>query len=131
LVDTIHSDSNIVCAVVTFLDITDRKLAEEEIRTAARRREEFLAMLSHELRNPLAAVVNAARVIRTAKTGSEIGERALQIVERQSGHMTRLLDDLLDVSRITRGGIELRKEDLDLQETVRNAIESISPLLEE
>jgi two-component system, chemotaxis family, CheB/CheR fusion protein len=117
--------------VLTFLDITDRKRNEVEIRTAARRREEFLAMLSHELRNPLAALVNAARVMRSVKATSEIRDKALQIVERQSGHMRRLLDDLLDVSRITRGGIELRKEDIDLKDIVQGAIEALTPLLEE
>ena len=61
----IHNDGKIVGAVVTFLDVTDRKKAEEEIRTAARRREEFLAMLSHELRNPLSAVVSASRVMQS------------------------------------------------------------------
>ena len=116
--------------VVTFLDITDRKRAEEEIRTAARRREEFLAMLSHELRNPLAAVVSAIKVMQ-ANVKPDAVERARLIVERQSRHMARLLDDLLDVSRITRGGIELRKEDLDLEDVIRCAIEAITPVLED
>ncbi|HLH30420.1 MAG TPA: PAS domain S-box protein, partial [Terriglobia bacterium] len=118
-------------AVVTFLDVTDRKRAEDEIRTAARRREEFLAMLSHELRNPLAAVVSAAKVMRAENVNPVAVERARQIVERQSKHMARLLDDLLDVSRITRGGIELRKEDIDLREVVRAAMEALTPILEE
>jgi CheY-like chemotaxis protein len=117
--------------VATFLDVTDRKRDEEEIRTAARRREEFLAMLSHELRNPLAAVVSAAKVMRAENVAAESVERARQIVERQSRHMARLLDDLLDVSRITRGGIELRKEDIDLHEVIRTAIEALTPVLEE
>jgi two-component system CheB/CheR fusion protein len=116
---------------VTFLDITNRKQAEDEIRMAARRREEFLAMLSHELRNPLAAVVSATKVMRAQNIKPEAVERARQIVERQSRHMARLLDDLLDVSRITRGGIELRKEDVDLREVIRTAIEALNPVLEE
>jgi two-component system CheB/CheR fusion protein len=117
--------------VVTFLDITDRKRAEEEIRTGARRREEFLAMLSHELRNPLSAVVSAARVMRSDNVKPVAIDRARQIVERQSRHMARLLDDLLDVSRITRGGIELRKEDVDLRGIIQTAVESLTPLLED
>jgi CheY-like chemotaxis protein len=88
-------------------------------------------MLSHELRNPLAAVVSAAKVMRTQNIKPEAVDRARQIVERQSRHMARLLDDLLDVSRITRGGIELRKEDVDLREVIRTAIEALSPVLEE
>jgi two-component system CheB/CheR fusion protein len=117
--------------VVTFVDITDRKRAEEEIRTGVRRREEFLAMLSHELRNPLSAVVSAARVMRSENVKPVAIDRAREIVERQSRHMARLLDDLLDVSRITHGGIELRKEDVDLREVIRTAVESMMPLLED
>src|SRR5205085_12220249 len=105
--------------VVTSVGGTDRKREEDEIRTGARRREECLAMLAHELRNPLAAVVGAAKVMRASHVKPETAEKARQIVERQSRHMARLLDDLLDVSRITRGGIELRKEDLDLRDVVR------------
>ena len=127
----IRRGNQIAGVVVTFLDITDRKRAEDEIRTAARRREEFLAMLSHELRNPLSAVVSAARVMRSPATKPENIDKARQIVERQSRHMARLLDDLLDVSRITRGGIELKKEDLDLRDVIRTAIESLTPVLEE
>jgi two-component system CheB/CheR fusion protein len=127
----VRRGTQIVGAVVTFLDVTDRKRADEEIRTGARRREEFLAMLSHELRNPLAAVVSAARVMRSESAGGKAVERAREIIERQSKHMARLLDDLLDVSRITRGGIELRKEDIDLREVIRTAIEALTPALEE
>jgi two-component system CheB/CheR fusion protein len=127
----IRRGPQIVGVVVTFLDVTNRKRAEEEIRTAARRREQFLAMLSHELRNPLAAVVSAARVMRAPHVKPEAVDKARQIVERQSRHMARLLDDLLDVSRITRGGIELRKEDLDLRDVVRTAIEALTPVLDE
>jgi two-component system CheB/CheR fusion protein len=97
----------------------------------ARRREEFLAMLSHELRNPLAAVVGAARVMRAKDAKPDSIDKARQIVERQSGHMARLLDDLLDVSRITRDGIELRKEDLDMRDVIRDAIEALAPILSE
>jgi two-component system CheB/CheR fusion protein len=127
----IRRGSQVVGVVLTFLDVTDRKTAEEEIRTAARRREEFLAMLSHELRNPLAAVVSAAKVMQMPNAKSMSLEKARQIIERQSRHMARLLDDLLDVSRITRGGIELRKEDLDLRDVIRGAIEALTPLLHE
>jgi len=126
----IRRGGQIAGVVVTFLDITDRKRAEEEIRTAARRREEFLAMLSHELRNPLAAVVSAIKVMQTNGKPDAV-EKARLIVERQSRHMARLLDDLLDVSRITRGGIELRKEDMDLAGVIGFAIEAITPVLEE
>jgi CheY-like chemotaxis protein len=88
-------------------------------------------MLSHELRNPLAAVVSASRVMQSQTVKPETINKAREIVQRQSHHMARLLDDLLDVSRITRGGIELRKEDIDLRDVVRTAIEALTPLLEE
>jgi signal transduction histidine kinase/ActR/RegA family two-component response regulator len=97
----------------------------------ARGREQFLAMLSHELRNPLAAIVNAAMVMQAPNVKSESIEKARQIIGRQSRHMARLLDDLLEVSRITRGGVDLRKEDVDLREVVRNAIEVLTQVLEE
>jgi signal transduction histidine kinase/ActR/RegA family two-component response regulator len=97
----------------------------------ARGREQFLAMLSHELRNPLAAVVNAAMVMQAPNVKSESIEKARQIIGRQSRHMARLLDDLLELSQITRGGVDLRKEDVDLRDVVRNAIEVLTPVLEE
>jgi two-component system CheB/CheR fusion protein len=114
--------------VLTFLDITERKRNEDEIRAGSRRREEFLAMLSHELRNPLATVVNAAAVLQS-ETPPETRDRANRIIERQTRHMARLLDDLLDVSRITRGGIELHKANVDLRDVIRISIETLSPIL--
>jgi two-component system CheB/CheR fusion protein len=124
----IRHDGEVVGAVVTCLDVTDRKAAEAEIRLASQRREQFLAMLSHELRNPLAAVLNAVRLMRqgNGEDGAAI-ERCMDVVDRQSRHMARLLDDLLDVSRITRGKFELRKEDLDLRGAIEAAIESTAP----
>ena len=124
----VHQEGH-VGAVVTFLDITDRKQAEREIRLAAQRREQFLAMLSHELRNPLAAVLNATRVMHTQGDKAALS-KATDVIERQSRHMARLLDDLLDVSRITQGGIELRKEDLDLRDAIELAVEAVRPHLD-
>ena len=125
----IKQGSQTVGVVVTFLDVTARKRNENEIRTGSRRREEFLAMLSHELRNPLAAVMNATSVLQSANPGSEATNRARLIIERQSRHMARLLDDLLDVSRITRGGIELHRDDVDLRSVISTAIEATAPVL--
>jgi two-component system, chemotaxis family, CheB/CheR fusion protein len=117
----------VVGAVVTCLDITERKQAETELRTASRRREQFLAMLSHELRNPLAAVLNAIRLMQRGSFDGAAMARCQQVVERQSRHMARLLDDLLDVSRITRGKFELRKSDVDVRAPIEAAIESTAP----
>ncbi len=120
----VRRDGRVDGAVLTFLDVTDRKRAEAEIVAAARRREQFLAMLSHELRNPLAAVLASTRLLQATGDAETLG-RAREVIERQSTHMARLLDDLLDVSRITRGGIELRRMEVDLRAVVTSAIEAI------
>ena len=121
----------LIGAVVTFLDVTERKEAEAEVQEGVRRREQFLAMLSHELRNPLAAILSATRLLDAAGWQDGSCHEAGQVVERQAKHMTRLLDDLLDVSRITRGRITLRRERLDLRDTARSAIEALQPLMAE
>jgi len=124
-------NDELIGAVVTFLDITERKQVEEEIQEGVRRREQFLAMLSHELRNPLAAILSATRLLDAAGWQDGACQEAGQVVERQAKHMTRLLDDLLDVSRITRGRIALRAERVDLRDTARSAIEALHPLMVE
>jgi two-component system CheB/CheR fusion protein len=106
-----------------------RKRAEEEAREGVRRRDLFLAMLSHELRTPLAAIVNAARLLESSDCDAETLTTANGAIARQSRHMARLLDDLLDVSRITRNKIEIRRQVLDLRQTTRDAMEAIQPLL--
>jgi CheY-like chemotaxis protein len=112
-------------------DITERKRLEDSLRRLAtdlsdadRRKNEFLAMLAHELRNPLAPIRNAARALRLAGDGSDALRSASEVVERQIGQLTRLVDDLLDMSRITRGKIELRKERTELGPIVHQAVEA-------
>ncbi|HEX5000245.1 MAG TPA: PAS domain S-box protein [Terriglobia bacterium] len=112
------------------VDITSRKLAEEELEQAARRKDEFLAMLGHELRNPLAPIGMAVEIIRklppdTARTAS-----ALDVIARQLSLLTRLVDDLLDVSRITRGKITLLTAPVELSAVVAQAVETSRPLIE-
>ncbi|HEX6765520.1 MAG TPA: ATP-binding protein, partial [Polyangiaceae bacterium] len=124
----VEREDKLVGAVVTILDITERRQAEEEVRAAARRRERFLAMLSHELRNPLAAVLNAVRVV-SAGGSSEAQAKARLVIDRQGRHMARLLDDLLDVSRITSGKFELRKEQVRFGDSITSAIEALEPIL--
>jgi two-component system CheB/CheR fusion protein len=124
-------ENEVIGAVVTFIDITERKRAAEELQEGATRREQFLAMLSHELRNPLAAILSATRVLADANWANEDCHEAGQVVTRQANHMARLLDDLLDVARITRGHIALRMERVDLRDSARAAIESLRPLMAE
>jgi two-component system CheB/CheR fusion protein len=107
-----------------------RKVAEEEARDGIERRDRFLAILSHELRNPLAAIVNAVRLAEFDSLDEESRRNTFGVVRRQSQQMTRLLDDLLDVSRITRNKIEIRKQVVDLRNTARDAAEAVRPLLD-
>ncbi len=106
------------------LDISQIKQAELDLREADRRKDEFLAILAHELRNPLAPLSNGLQIIRmTATTNPGLFAQAQGMMERQVNHMVRLVDDLLDVSRITRGQIELHKEKLDIASVIENAVE--------
>jgi signal transduction histidine kinase len=102
----------------------------EALRQADRRKDEFLAMLAHELRNPLAPVRNAIHTLLLAGGKPEIARQAQEIIERQVGQMARLIDDLLDVSRISRGKIELRKERVRLSSVIHLAVETSKPLIE-
>ena len=99
-------------------------------RDADRRKDEFLAMLAHELRNPLAPIRNCLHVLRATGGAGQGTERLLDMMQRQVNHMVRLVDDLLEVSRITRGKIELRKERVELAAVVRSAVETSQPLIE-
>lgn len=106
--------------------------AEDALRLADRRKDEFLAMLAHELRNPLAPIRTASELLpRIVPPGDERVDSTLRVVKRQIGQLSRLVDDLLDVSRITQGRIELQRETLDLQCVVAQALESVDPLMKE
>ncbi len=98
-----------------------------ELREADRRKDEFLAMLAHELRNPLSPVATSLQLLRLAGDDREVAERALSVMERQVGHIVRLVDDLLDVARITRGRIELRLAPLDFVSAVTHAVDNLRP----
>jgi PAS domain S-box-containing protein len=112
------------------LDVTKRKLAEEALRMADRRKDEFLAMLAHELRNPLAPISTAAQILKLLQVDEPRIQQTSAIIARQVEHMTSLIDDLLDVSRVTRGLITLDKQSLDLGSLVANAVEQVRPLIE-
>ena len=108
----------------------ERKAAENALRDADRRKDEFLATLAHELRNPLAPIRNAVDVMRLAGDNTAITLRARQTIERQLTQLIRLVDDLLDVSRITRDKIDLRKERVTLSSIVQSAVETSRPLID-
>ena len=110
------------------VDMTERKHVEEMLRDADRRKDEFLATLSHELRNPLAPIRNAVEVMRRGGADPAVNDRALEVMDRQLQQLVRLTDDLLDMSRITRNRIELRRDRIDLRAVLRSAVETIEPL---
>ena len=111
-------------------DITQRKQAEAALRDVDRRKDEFLAILAHELRNPLAPIRNSLHILRLTSPQDAVGEHVGDMMERQVNHMVRLVDDLLEVSRITSGKIELRRERIDLAAVVRSSVETSRPLIE-
>jgi PAS domain S-box-containing protein len=117
-------------------DVTEQVLAREQVNqlreaaeAANRAKDEFLAMLGHELRNPLSPILTALQLMKLR--GSDDSQRERTVIERQVNHLTRLVDDLLDVSRIARGKVELKEEIIEIAEVVAKAIEMTSPLLEQ
>jgi PAS domain S-box-containing protein len=117
------------CVGVVF-DDTDRKTAEIALRDADQRKDVFLATLAHELRNPLAPIRNAAKVLASANLKPDMSQWAQTVIQRQVKHMAWLLDDLLDVARITQGKLELKKQRITLNTVVDTAIEASRPLLD-
>jgi PAS domain S-box-containing protein len=118
-------------------DITDRKQLEQELRRrvdelaeADRQKNEFLAMLAHELRNPLAPICNALHLMKMPGAESVMVDEARDMMERQTHQLVRLVDDLLDVSRIIRGNIDLRREHVDLAAAVHRAVETAHPVID-
>jgi PAS domain S-box-containing protein len=112
------------------LDITQIREAEQALKDADRRKDEFLAMLAHELRNPLAPIHNAVQLMRRFTSVDPEVKRMREVIERQTELLIRLVDDLLDVSRITQGRISLRKEPVDLSAIVSRAVETSRPLID-
>jgi signal transduction histidine kinase len=105
-------------------------VSEERLRAADRRKDEFLATLAHELRNPLAPIRTATQLLRAETLSAEERARTHDVIERQVEQLVRLIDDLMDVSRITRGQITLRREPMDLRDAVARAVETVRPLLD-
>ena len=116
--------------VGVFSDTTAQKQAEEKLRDVDRRKDEFLAMLAHELRNPLAPITTAADILSRPSVNEKTLREMSAMVVRQANHMTRLIDDLLDVSRINNGLVTLAREAVDLKDVVASAVEQVSSLIE-
>jgi signal transduction histidine kinase/ActR/RegA family two-component response regulator len=111
--------------------LAERERSEQVLREADRRKDEFLAILAHELRNPLAPIRNSVHILRATSRSEPVVEHVGEVIERQVNQMVRLVDDLLEVSRITRGTIDLRREEVDLAGTLASAVETSMPLIEQ
>jgi PAS domain S-box-containing protein len=123
----VDRDSHVYCLIVT--DLTEQK-RRDQLLSEGRRKDEFLAMLAHELRNPIAPIRYAAARLRTKDPTPEKLDWARNVIDRQVDHLTRLIDDLLDVSRITRGRVSLNLEPIDVDAIVARAVEAARPLIE-
>jgi PAS domain S-box-containing protein len=127
----IHSRAGRVDEVIVgiSLDVTERRKAEEALQDVNQHKDEFLAMLAHELRNPLAPIRNAAQILHAHSMGQPQIEWARTIIERQTSHLVRLVDDLLDASRLARGKIVLKKSIVEIVELVQHAVDTNQPLI--
>nr|WP_281218444.1 ATP-binding protein [Janthinobacterium psychrotolerans] len=114
----------------TCTDIDDQKRAEEELRRLGVRKDEFLAMLAHELRNPLAPISSAAQLLMFGAADPQRVQKSAGVIQRQVRHLTNLVNDLLDVSRVTRGLVQLDRRVIDLREVLHGAIEQVRPSIE-
>lgn len=123
------ADGSVEAVAGSTRDITERKRAEVALRDADRRKDEFLATLAHELRNPLAPIRNSLQILKLPRVDSATMQQARDMIERQVHHLVRLVDDLLDVSRVMRGKVELRKEQVELASIIARAVETVEPLI--
>jgi PAS domain S-box-containing protein len=130
LVPIIAASTNVTHILGSVKDVTARKQAEDALREADRRKDEFLVMLAHELRNPLAPIMNVAHILSSERVDGETVRRNSELLRRQASQLSRLVDDLLDVARITRGMIELKNERLSVDRILERAIESVQPLVD-
>lgn len=121
----------ILFVAATGTDITERRRMEDTLREADRKKDEFIALLGHELRNPLAPIRNGLQVMRLAGGDATAVAQAREMMDRQLGHMVRLIDDLLDVARIGQNKMELRRARVLLAEVVSSAVETARPMIEE
>ena len=130
LVPVIGADGEVEAVAGTTRDVTDRKEMEQELRDQDRKKDDFIALLAHELRSPLAPIRNGLNVMRLAGEDQEAVRETREIMERQITHMVRLIDDLLDISRINRNKMDLRLARVTLAEAVNTALETARPLID-
>jgi len=130
-VPVLDAEGRVSCWAGINLDIDRLKQMETTLKTEARRKDDFLALLGHELRNPLAPIRNAVYLLRNGGQNPELLDSACAIVERQVTHLVRLVDDLLDLSRITQGKVQLKKEAFELTEAVRGILADYQPVLDQ
>jgi PAS domain S-box-containing protein len=123
-------DGRLIRWLGTSTDVQEQRLVADELRRTSQRKDEFLAMLAHELRNPLAPIKAAADLLKLAGPDTRRLGKATDIIDRQVRHMTELVDDLLDVSRVTRGLVEIEKRPVDIRSVVAGAVEQVRPLVE-
>ncbi|GAA5073504.1 hypothetical protein GCM10025759_14760 [Lysobacter panacisoli] len=121
---------NVIGVIGASIDITERRQMMQELEQSDRRKDEFLAMLAHELRNPLAPIRTAAELLRLAPGDQVTVGKAAQIISRQVAHMTELVDDLLDVSRVTRGLVEFERKPVEMRTVVSAAVEQTEPVMQ-
>lgn len=126
-VPVIGADGEVEAVAGTTRDVTDRNAMEQKLRESDRKKDDFIALLAHELRNPLAPIRNGLQILHVAAPDDAAVTAARAVMERQLAHMVRLIDDLLDVSRITRDKLELRRACVTLDEVVAHAVESVTP----
>ena len=130
LVPVIGASGEVEAVAGTTRDVTERKNLEGSLIDADRRKDEFLATLAHELRNPLAPIRNAVHLLRAGNPTGDNVRAAREIIDRQVHHMVRLVDDLMDVSRITLGQVNLRNERVSLRRVIDDALEAAAPAIE-
>ena len=116
--------------LLSMMDVTERRLAEEGLKQADREKDDFLALLAHELRNPLAPIRTAVQLLKLRKQPDAEGQRLHAVIDRQVQHLVRMVDDLLDVSRVLRGKVELRRQPIDIGDAIAIATETSRPLID-
>ena len=116
--------------LLSMMDVTERRLAEEGLKQADREKDDFLALLAHELRNPLAPIRTAVQLLKMRKQADSESQRLHSVIDRQVQHLVRMVDDLLDVSRVLRGKVELRREPIDIADAIAIAAETSRPLID-